>query len=136
MAATSDLKREESSRILRESSITLLQSLFLIVLILSTDLGRYYYLPTWTPVRQGFYCFDENLSKPFYPNTVPTKTLLIVGVVLPAIVVMVTECCCNQSLNSIQKTIIIYEKLTNGLFALVTIGHLTNITKYAVGRLR
>ena len=132
MAATSDLKREESSRILRESSITLLQSLFLIIVVLSTDLVYHW----WTPVRQGFYCFDENLSKPFYPNTVPTKTLLIVAVVLPAIVVIVTECCCAQSLNSLQKTIIIYEKLTNGLFALVTIGHLTNITKYAVGRLR
>ena len=132
MAVTSDLKREECSRILRETTITLMQSLFLIIVILSTDLV--YHL--WTPVRQGFYCFDENLSKPFYPNTVPTKILIIVAVVLPTIVVIATECCCAQSSNSIQKTLIIYEKLTNGLFALVTIGHLTNITKYAVGRLR
>ena len=130
MSAKTDLNNE-ASKISREALITVILNIILTYITLSTDVINNW----WNPVKRGFYCFDENLSNPFYPNTVPTKSLFIVALGLPPLVIIMTECCIQTS-NAASKKIIIIKTLADGFFGLVCIGLITNMTKYVVGRLR
>ena len=45
-----------------------------------------------SPYRQGFYCDDDSISKPFKDSTVPSWVLYSVGFTLAYLVILITEC--------------------------------------------
>jgi hypothetical protein len=121
----------KNTHIARETLYTVILNAILSYVTLSTDIIDNW----WDPVKHGFHCFDERLSNPLYPNTVPTKTLFIFAMGVPPIVIIVTELC-NQTSTSTSTFKRIYKALADGFFGLVCICFLTNMTKYLVGRLR
>ena len=131
MDDTTGMYYGKSNIIFQETFATVILNSILTYVTLSTDVIDHWFYP----VKRGFYCFDETLSKPLYTNTVPTKTLLVLAVAIPALVIIVTELCTKAS-NSASKKIVIFKAITDGFFGLVCVCLLTNITKYVTGRLR
>ena len=116
----------------REASYTVILNIILTYVTLSTDVIDHW----WDPVKRGFYCFDENLSNPLYPNTVPTKTLFIFALGVPPFVIIATELFIHTSNKAPSRCVNIYKALADRFFGFVCICLLTNMTKYVVGRLR
>ena len=120
------------SHYVREASITVILNIILSYVTLSTDVIDNW----WDPVKQGFTCFDDSLSRPLQRNTVPTKTLFIFALGAPIVVIILTELWIGTSSSGSSTLTRIYKALGDGLFGLACICLLTNMTKYVVGRLR
>lgn len=44
-----------------------------------------------TPYKRGFYCDDESIRYPYRPSTVTRQMLIIVGILIPTILIFLTE---------------------------------------------
>ena len=121
----------KNAHLVRETKYTVILNIILSFVTLSTDVIDNW----WDPVKHGFNCFDESLSHPLYPNTVPTKILFIVAMGTPPIIIILTELY-NATSTSTSTFKRIYKALADGFFGLVCICFLTNMTKYLVGRQR
>ena len=107
-----------------------------------------------SPYRQGFYCDDDSISKPYKDSTVPSWVLYSVGFALAYLVIIITECFndrkerrsglrrCEKSrykfgpliFNSLHTEILrLFVSFAFG--GLITI-FVTDIGKYSAGRLR
>ena len=125
--------KDNTNNQFRETFITVIINLVLTFVTLSTDVIDHW----WDPVKHGFYCFDESLSHPLYPNTVPTKFLFIFGLGMCPMIIIFTELLYNKkSISTASKFANIFKTLTNGFFGYVCVCLLTQETKFAVGRLR
>ncbi|VDO39901.1 unnamed protein product [Brugia timori] len=43
------------------------------------------------PYKRGFYCDDESIRYPYRPSTVSRQMLIVIGLVVPAILIILTE---------------------------------------------
>ncbi|VDO39332.1 unnamed protein product [Onchocerca flexuosa] len=43
------------------------------------------------PYKRGFYCDDESIRYPYRPSTVSRQMLVIIGLVVPAMLITITE---------------------------------------------
>ncbi|EFO15581.2 hypothetical protein LOAG_12928 [Loa loa] len=43
------------------------------------------------PYKRGFYCDDESIRYPYRPSTVSRQMLVVIGLVIPAILIITTE---------------------------------------------
>ena len=130
MAVTLNAKDEHANQ-LRETFTTVILNLILTFVTLSTDMIDHW----WDPVKQGFYCEDESLSQPLYPNTVPSKYLFIFALGVCPLVVIIMELICNKKPLS-SKPLTIFKILTDGFFGFVCVCLVTQMTKFVVGRPR
>ncbi|XP_044745892.1 putative phosphatidate phosphatase isoform X1 [Coccinella septempunctata] len=104
------------------------------------------FLYLWgTAYQRGFFCDDESLRHPYYPSTVPSAYLYIVGIGMNCTVMILTEYfnCpkTNKEVRFLGKIIpnwLVNTYCVLGIFAFgMACSHLmTDIMKYTVGRLR
>ena len=132
MAVIPDAKNQTNNQF-RETFATVIINLILTFVTLSTDVIDHW----WDPVQHGFYCYDESLSRPVYPHTVPTKYLFIFGLgVCPMIIIIMELTCIKSSVSTSSKLTTIFKILTDGFFGFVCVCLLTQIVKFSVGRQR
>ena len=76
---------------LTERARNLLTTAFNLLLLAAAGIASTLMHAYWTPLRQGFYCGDESISKPYFANTISSTLAGAVGVTLPAITIAGTE---------------------------------------------
>ena len=76
---------------LTERARNLLSTAFNLLLLAAAGIASTLMHAYWTPLRQGFFCGDESISKPYFPNTISSTLAGAVGVTLPAIAIAGTE---------------------------------------------
>ncbi|XP_037046473.1 putative phosphatidate phosphatase [Bradysia coprophila] len=101
------------------------------------------------PYERGFFCDDESLMHPFHESTVKNYYLYIVGLILPIILIIVTETIQTKvnRLNSLRNLNVFGRSIPNWIpnaykqvgvfgFGAAASQLATDIGKYTIGRLR
>uniref|UniRef100_A0A182RUT8 Phosphatidic acid phosphatase type 2/haloperoxidase domain-containing protein n=1 Tax=Anopheles funestus TaxID=62324 RepID=A0A182RUT8_ANOFN len=101
------------------------------------------------PFKRGFFCDDESLMHPFHDSTVTNWMLYIIGILLPVIVIIITELCRAKMKNTsdilplkVWNTDIpfwivqSYKSVGMFGFGAAVSQLLTDVGKYTIGRLR
>uniref|UniRef100_A0A4Y0B6C3 Phosphatidic acid phosphatase type 2/haloperoxidase domain-containing protein n=1 Tax=Anopheles funestus TaxID=62324 RepID=A0A4Y0B6C3_ANOFN len=101
------------------------------------------------PFKRGFFCDDESLMHPFHDSTVTNWMLYIIGILLPVIVIIITELC-RAKMKNTSDTLplkvwntdipfwIVQSYKSVGMFGFgaAVSQLLTDVGKYTIGRLR
>ncbi|KAG5834336.1 phospholipid phosphatase 1-like isoform X1 [Anguilla anguilla] len=95
------------------------------------------------PYQRGFFCNDDSIKYPFHPSTVTSTVLYTVGFSLPICSMIFGECLsvyCKRvnSKSSFGNSYVacVYKAVGTFLFGAAMSQSLTDIAKYAIGRLR
>ena len=75
---------------LTERERNLLSTAFNLLLLAAAGIASTLMHAHWTPLRQGFFCGDESINRPYHSDTVPTFILYIMGAA-PIIVIFLVE---------------------------------------------
>lgn len=96
------------------------------------------------PYHRGFFCDDESISKPFKTGTVPSSIAGVVGILLPAICILIIEVPRFREAKKEERKAFYKTQWCRWLTLVLTLfvvgaastTVLTDIGKYTVGRLR
>lgn len=101
------------------------------------------------PFKRGFFCDDESLMHPFHDSTVTNWMLYIIGILLPVIVIIITELCRARVKKSADThplkvwntdipfwVVQSYKSVGMFGFGAAVSQLLTDVGKYTIGRLR
>lgn len=101
------------------------------------------------PFKRGFFCDDESLMHPFHDSTVTNWMLYIIGILLPVIVIIITELCRARVKKSTDThplkvwntdipfwVVQSYKSVGMFGFGAAVSQLLTDVGKYTIGRLR
>lgn len=94
------------------------------------------------PYQRGFFCNDDSISYPFHNSTITSSVLYTFGLTLPISCMIIGECLLVylkkiQSKSSFGSYVAcVYKAVGTFLFGAAMSQSLTDIAKYAIGRLR
>ena len=114
------------------------------VLCLSFGLGVFVFYKAGKPYMQGYFCFDESISRPLKKDTVSVATLLaFVFTVYPVCIIAVEVIKMQARINQVLSKSFVIKVMRHVLltFCIFIYGagitmFITDIGKYSVGRLR
>lgn len=95
------------------------------------------------PYQRGYYCADSSLNYPYKNSTVSTTVLTSVGLILPAVSIVIGECFRIHQLHEGTKSFVgnpyvaaLYKQMGVFIFGCAISQSFTDIAKVSVGRMR